>query len=381
VRRARALILALALLGVEHRASPIGFADLERLVALHPLHKMLDAYDREIAALRQTLTVRGLEDPAGRTQRSAVALARESATAQGRIERIPSSDVASDRERERTALARVLASQHEPDRAMDAYRNELARATDANVRGYSAATDARNERALAARRQQLREKELTFGYDLARRDAGERLLLRVKLADLRLDRMKRARLAAQLAQMDRRQAAAVAEMRRADDAVLGAYAAQLARQGSLDESAMSAQLRSKAAANLALRLRVLQSESRFATILPDLAARLDWFASTYRFDTDSAAIVAELRSATTDISQRFSQVAAGDRASRAQTVIQITRLQNGRRQLYRSIVAQIAGNAQRIARERHLSGVILARSRPPGSVDLTGAVRAEVANF
>jgi hypothetical protein len=376
-----ALILAFALTGATHRPAPVAFADLSRLLALHPLHKVLEAYDREIAALRLTLTFRGLDDPATRVQQSVAALARESAAAQGRIERIPSNDAASDRVRERSAIVRVLASQHGSDRAMNAYRSELARATEANLRGFSAAIAARNQRALAARRQQLHEKELTLGYDLARRDAGERLLLRVRLADLHLDRAKRGGVQARLSEIGRRQAAAVAGMRRVDDAILAAYAAQLQSQGVAADSAMIAQLRSKAAANLALRFRVLQTESRFASVLPDLPARVDWFASTYHFSTDAAAIVAGLRGATTDISQRFAQVAAGDRSSRTQTGMQIARLQDSRGELYRSIVAQIVGAARRMARERHLGGVVLSGSRPQHSIDLTRAIRAELANL
>ncbi len=52
---------------------------------------------------------------------------------------------------------------------------------------------------LAAREQQLREKELDVAYDLARKNAAARLTLRIHLNELHLDRPTRARLEAELA--------------------------------------------------------------------------------------------------------------------------------------------------------------------------------------
>ncbi|MGA8097509.1 MAG: hypothetical protein WB810_02495, partial [Candidatus Cybelea sp.] len=52
-------------------AASVGFVDLPRLVASHPLHSVLAQYDSEIAALRSTQNVAGLRDPAATAARSA----------------------------------------------------------------------------------------------------------------------------------------------------------------------------------------------------------------------------------------------------------------------------------------------------------------------
>jgi hypothetical protein len=376
--RVFALTLAFILMDATNREGPVGFVDLPHLLALHPLHGMLDDYDRAILALRRTQTISGLEDPAARAQNGAAAAQRESVAAQGRIERIPASDAGADPAWERSAFAEVLSSQHGADRSLNAYRSELARETEANLRGFAAGIAARNQRALAARRQQLLENELALGFDLARRDAAERLTLRVRLTNLYLDGAARAKLQAELSEIERHHGAAVAAMRRDNEAALAAYARQLQSQGTAADSAMSAQLRSKAAANLALRFRVLQAESNAVDALPNLPARLDWFASTYRFTTDAAAIIAGLRTARVDLSQRFAQIAAVDRTSRTQTNAQIEQLQKNRQELYRSMTAQIVRAAQELAAQRHLRGVSFSGSRPQGSVDLTGALATKL---
>jgi hypothetical protein len=178
--------------------------------------------------------------------------------------------------------------------------------------------------------------------------------------------------------MDRREAAAVGVMRRGNATILTAYAGQLRAEGTAAYAATDAQLRSKAAANLALRVRVLQTGSSSASVLPNLPARLNWFASTYRFGGDAAAITSAMRTASADISRRFAQVAAVDRDSRAQVNAQIEQLKTSREQLYRSMSAQIVRDAQRLAAQRRLRGLVISGSRPQGSVDLTGALAAEL---
>ncbi|MFY9739658.1 MAG: hypothetical protein WAK11_11485, partial [Candidatus Cybelea sp.] len=60
--------------------------------------------------------------------------------------------------------------------------------------------------------------------------------------------------------------------------------------------------------------------------------------------------------------------------SRAATAAQIQRLTVDRDKLYRAIVAQIGRIAERLARARHLTKVLVATSRPKGSIDLTDAI-------
>ncbi|MGC1380843.1 MAG: hypothetical protein WA814_07440 [Candidatus Baltobacteraceae bacterium] len=381
LRSPLALALAVALLGAAHDGTPVGFVDLSKALAAHPLASMLAGYDRGIAALRSTQTVPGLTDPAGEAARAAAALSRDTAVAESDVQSIVARDGGQNRARERDALAAVLASRDAADREMLAFRDELVRGTQANLAAYEGSIGERNDRALAARDQEMRERELTLAFRLARQNAATRLTLRLKLRELHLDAATRARFEGELSALDRRQADTIAAMRRIDTAIFDRYRQQLARDGAVAIAQMAAQLRAKADANLALRRRVLEAEARAAAMLPNFPLQLASFGASYRFETDAAEIVGGLRAAGRDLSRRFALLGDAARTSRRETDDRIAALRARRATLYRSMVAQIDRIAGRLARERHLDGVQTSGARPQDSVDLTAAVRAEVARF
>jgi hypothetical protein len=376
--RSCALILAVFLAGAANRGVAVGYADLPRLLAVHPLHKVLDAYDREIAALRGTRTVAGLAHPSADARDAAAALRRDAAEAQHQVWRI-AAGAARDRALEARAISAIRDSRYGAQDAMESYGSALSRETAANLRAYGSAIAQQTSRALAARQQELREKELELAYDLARRDAGARLMLRVKLADLHLDGALRARLEAQVATLTSRESAAVAALRAQDAAVLGRYRAQLSRRASAAQAQMAAQLRSKADANLALRLRAFRAAAS-AQLLPDLSARLETFGSSFRPGSDATAIAAGLSTAATELPRSFARLGDTDRESQAGTSAQIGTLLRNRAELYREMVAQIERDASRLGAQRGLR-VVTSGARPKGSVDLTGAVARTESGF
>jgi hypothetical protein len=379
--RGCALVFGVILSAAVGRTAPDGFIDLPRLVSAHPLHAVLAQYDREIAAFQNARAVSGLSAPGTRAERGAAAVQREAAGAPLEVRRIASNSATRDRAQEAQAVAVLLASQHVADREMRAYRDELTRETNANLRGYAFAIASRTARAVSAREQQLREKELTLAFDLARRSSGQRLLLTLKLHDLHLDAATRARLQDQLATTNRSDSEALAAARASDAAVLDRYRAQLRRDGEVAKAQMTSQLLSKAGANLALRLETFRAGSRAAEVVPNLPSRLKSFASRDRAGADAADIEASLRNAGKDLQRRFAALSDADRRSRAETSIQIQGLKNSRSELYRLMVAQILRDARRLVRERHLSNLVVASSPPNGSVDLTGAVAREMSRF
>jgi hypothetical protein len=377
--RGCALVLGVFLCAAA-RTAPVGFIDLPRLVSVHPLHKILAQYDREIAAFQNTRDVPGLSALGAQAERGAAAVQREIAGTSPQVQRI-AANAARDRVQERQAVAALFASQHSPNGEMSAYRDELTRETNANLRGYEIAIAQRTARAVAARQQQLHEKELTLAFDLARRDSGVRLLLRLKLQDLHLDPATRAQLQGRLAALNRRDSAALAAARANDAAILARYRATLQRDGELANAQMASELLSKADANLALRLGVLRAGSNAADVVPNLALRLESFASSDRPGADAAAIETSLRSARNDLPQRFATLGDAERRSRVETSSQIQNLKNSRGELYRLMIAQILREARQLVRERHLSDLVATSPRPNGSVDLTGAVAREMSRF
>jgi Skp family chaperone for outer membrane proteins len=115
--------------------------------------------------------------------------------------------------------------------------------------------------------------------------------------------------------------------------------------------------------------------------LPNLPAQLTAFSASYRVETDATEIVTGLQNASRDLSRSFREFGQTARSSQQETEAQIRTLEANRKALYQSMVAQISRAAQRVAQERHLDGVDISGSPPAGSVDLTSAVRADLAGF
>lgn len=113
---------------------------------------------------------------------------------------------------------------------------------------------------MAAREQQLREKELTLAFDLAQANALKRLRLRLKLEDLHPEPTTRKQLEAELSALNAGESRAVAAMRHSNAAVLADYRLQVEHDTARAGSQMAAQLQAKAAANLALRRKALYGE-------------------------------------------------------------------------------------------------------------------------
>ncbi|HXO17264.1 MAG TPA: hypothetical protein VN909_03760 [Candidatus Dormibacteraeota bacterium] len=361
--------------------APIGFVDVARVVASHPLHAVLAQYDREIAALRNTLPAPGAGDPAAQAEHGSAVLARSSAAGESRLGRATGRATAMDLQRERAALAAIDASRLAADQEMNAYAGELRRETDTMLVAYARSVAQRNGRAIAARQQQLHERELTLAFDLARATAGRRLALRLKLEDLHLDRETRSRFDAELSRLNARESDAVDAMRRSDAAVLAAYSSTLRSAGNVDNARMAAQLRAKSAANLALRRRVLLAGSGEGARQPDFSTQTAAFGASYRREADAGAVSSSLRDASADIGRRFAQLAGSDRQAQRETAGEIRTLEGYRNALYRSIVAQVLREAQTLMRARHLAELDVNGPRPAGSVDLTSAVRAKLARF
>ena len=372
-----ALILGVALTAAAP-ARPAAFVNLPQLIAVHPLYALLQQYDREIAALRDTQDVPGLSNAAAQARAGAAALQRDASGAELQAARIASQSLQSDRQRERTAIVAATATQRGGDRNMSLYAGELVRATNANLTAYDRGIVQSDERAYVARAQQLREKELTLAFDLAKTDAGKRLLLALKLRTLHLTATARSRLQAQLSALDARESASVAALRAQDAGVLAAYRQRLQAEGVSEQAQMSGRLQAKAGANVALRQRIAaaQASSRATANLQSEAAA---FGASYHPQSDAAFIRDGLSTTNGTISARFAQLSDVDRRAQQATAAQIAQLESNRRVLYRVMVAQIVRTAQLLAAQRHLGRLETSGSPPAGSVDLTGAVRSELA--
>ena len=359
------------------RAADAGFVDLQRLVANHPLHGILAQYDRDIAALRATQQVAGLRDPALSAADAVTSLRADTASAASRADAIGKRDGSADLARERQSITAVLRSQRAADRAMAVSRSQLVTETNANLHAFSGAIARRTERAYAARQQQLRENESTLAYQLERRDAGKRLMLRLKLDDLHASPAQRARLQTALTALDASERQPLDALRRADANDLAVYQSQLQRDASAGAGAMDSQLRVKSAANYAVFQRVFSEAGATAGTLPS-PSQLAALRTTYAPSRSAQSIASGMRSASDDVAQRFEAAAAVDADSQRDVAAQLRSLRAARAALYRTIVAQIRATAQLVARQRHVRAVTFVNGRSQRGVDLTAAVASRL---
>jgi len=352
------------------------YANLPALLAAHPLYGVLAHYDREIVALRQTLTPDLSASIAQRVDRGTNATRNDAGSARAQVRLVAAETGSSGRNDENAALSAVLAARRSAAESMSLYARRLERESAATAEAYARASRTRVDRAVAAREQQLREKELDVAYDLARKNAATRLTLRLHLNELHLDRPTRARLEAELGALSRQELATLSRMQAADAVTLSQYRSGLEGQAAAGTARMNEQLRAKAAANLALRGRVLQAASRGS--MADLSTRIAAFRAAYPAGDNAAAIASSFTDSQADIANRFARIGDGARRSRAEAAAQIANIARERSALRRAMISQIETIVRRLAEQRHLTVGNLTAAPPRGSVDLTPAARAEL---
>lgn len=357
----------------------IGYVITSQLIAQHPLHGMLAAYDREIAGLRSTQSVAGLRDPAASASNAAAALRFDTDVAAANVDALFPRDAAADRARERAAAAEALRSRYTSERSFGAFASQLEAETTTNLRAYGAALTQRTERAYAARAQQFRERESTLAFDLERQDAGKRLMLRLKLTELHLTAARRANLESQLATLNASERRAVDAMRSRDAGELAAYRSQLEGAAAAGAGAMDTQLRAKAGANYIILQQVFHESAEAAGAFP-LPSQLAAFTDGYAARRDAQTTSSDMRTVTSDVGERFGRLAAVDAKSRNDVAAQLQALEANRAALYRTMIGQIQSAVAAVARDRHLAVVRLMSATPKSGLNVTAAVAAKVAS-
>ncbi len=380
-QRSLALILAIPLIAATPAKKPAGFVDLAQLVASHPLHSVLLAYDREIAALRSTQHL-GVLSAATTAERAAAAVRRDASAAQVRAKkrslratRGPIVRASEPRSR------RSLTSQRTGDREMDRYAAGLTRETNANVTNYGTSIAQRTDRAYAAREQQLSEKENTLAFALARRDAAKRLSSALEAGGSASHAFGTRALHSR-AEGTRRLRSFVPSRHcvRSDAAVLTAYRRGLESSGNADQRGRwRCRLARSGGRQLGDPPARRASGGADDGDLAEPAAAAASFAPSYRLGDEARHVTGGFHAAGDELSSRFAQLADSANQSQRETSAAIGRLEATRAQLYRSIVAQIVNEARIVARRQGLGNVEVGNSRSAGSVDLTRAVRAGLA--
>jgi hypothetical protein len=283
-----ALLSAGAATAAATPSSGVGYVDLRRLVRENPLYGQLVHYDRAIAALREAASLWSARERSAALARDDRALLADFREASDQLDAVAArSGLLETRERE--ALAKLGAMPRGSSAASDAAafaaaeRRTSAAVENAQTSNFTRYRDAlmvqerralaqtnlalnrRVDDAYAARVNEQREEQSTLALRLVRRDAYRVLVLRMRTGDVFHDQSDR---------IDRRQAAALAEMRAEDRRELRDYRAQIVAQAVAERGRVDAQIRNRASADLEARVAILRAQrSQRALALPSLPTR------------------------------------------------------------------------------------------------------------
>jgi hypothetical protein len=308
----------------------------------------LAAYDRQIATLRALVAEPGLQSTRRDADASAAlarAVAAHAAAGVSALARTtPPRELLDPANLEGALQAaytdEVFAVRSQAQRENDAYARALTAQVNAQTSALQQALAHRVDDAYAARVQLYNERENDAYVAREAAVAGRQVQLRIKLATLPSGDPGRRALQAQLDAIGRSIATSADADRARDAATLAAYRHSLETAASSEYNATVADLRKKAASNLALR-RAVTSAQRSAT--PALAIDFEEpLRSAMATGTSSMLSVEASQGATAqqtetafaaagnDIGRRFSSVATSVAANTASLRAQLTEMQRAR---------------------------------------------------
>jgi hypothetical protein len=351
------------------------YADVSQLVHRHAFYAAVLEYDRQIAALRSIRPVRAASDPSAAR---AEAL-RASSTVSGVAARSRAYAGIAKRMLDPTALESAIQQTYARQAAavrtkagsqQTQYRQALLAQAQNAISGLARSLEARTERAYEARAQELREREVTDQLNREKSVANRRLMLVVRLQNLRPQPVQRRAMQQQLDAIDDSLAKAFDSERRSDEATLTAFLANLRASAAQEFAQSASQLRKGAYENWQLRQRVTQAQ---LSEPPQL--QLPPLAGGASPGSDVASTATQTKSALTsagnDITNRIAAITSKDAAARNEAEREIRALEVARAALYNEIAAFVRRDAERVAASR---GLLYTDRRMPGAVDITADV-------
>jgi hypothetical protein len=397
----------------------IGYIDMDALIHKHPLYDQLARYDRTIDAFDLSATVPQAAAPDPELRRREAELERELHDAAGRTQQLIEQKQQQYEQQEKDAIAAALrgagfggpsaaqiagsvtqtAQQQQAgagaqvQRDFASYRATLQGQDRAQLAAVQKALAARASRTYSAQAEQLQAKEAALSLSLASADASQRLALHTKLSSLALDDAARDDAQKQLAELDRKEADAVAAQRNRDQATLAALQTQLRNQVQHDLDAQVASISKRSLTSLAERQRDLthqiapftgpvistttvngKSQQQVNPSLPPpLRAQIARLHQDYqqRFQDDAKTTIADFERTREDLSRRYALLHGIDAGSRQNAQAQIATLRRKREDLYDQMTGQIDREVRVIAQQRGITVVLSDVVAPAGGVDLT----------
>jgi hypothetical protein len=255
----------------------------------------------------------------------------------------------------RNASARARAMNVTPPHAQDAPARLQETPPSETVATYTAALNARVDRAAALREAEFREKEATVVYDFERAHAGARLRTSLNISSPYLDARTRQSLEAQLKALNRQERSILQAQEAADASALAHFRDTLASESAAQLASMRRDVQAHAAA-----LRGIAQPSKM------LVARAEMIPSRTNVDATAAAF----SQAAGDLHIRFTQLRDWNVRAASSTQQELFGLRAERSRLLYEMRSQIEAEAHVIA-QQHGLGKVYATAPPPGATDLT----------
>ncbi|MBC5828253.1 MAG: hypothetical protein GIW99_11335 [Candidatus Eremiobacteraeota bacterium] len=415
-------LLAIATPGlVASSTGRVGYVDLDRVIAAHPLRGQLDALQNQITTLNAE-AVTGPKTVNADQRAAQAALQRDLQNA----EQAFSDELAAKRgyyeQEEAKAIAAMQSAalgfstpgpagamsgmqqqygaqikqiQAQGRQTLDQYRSDLFKQDTAHLKQLQQAIAAGVAAKVRAKEAALSADETAYQISLARNDQDQRLNLKTKLENLGLTPQERSQYSAQLQDIDTREQFLINGLKARDSAQLKAYQKQLnadassrfnaerlateketnqklaARQKDV-ETQLGSQVTSiggKFQQQLSEANKTLTTDPRVRNQVQGIHSQMQ---SKYVAEADRA--LAAYRQTRQDLVAKYSAVAHMQFQDNQALGAQIDRLSAQRRDLYGKIVRQADVQIQAVARQDGVSVVFASIAGAGSAVDLTAQV-------
>lgn len=393
----------------------IGYVRVDEVLKKHPLYPQLSQLQDAIDAIGlKSMSPAG--PPGGNISSQTRELNRELVQAQQRANAILRQKQQDYQQREQAAIRQALAAagagtngtqavtqmqnvsagqaqavSAQANADFQAYQRSVIAQDSAAVAQVQSQLNARMNQAYRQRATQLSEQESALSLQLSQQDAPKRLGLRMKLNNLALSDAERNQDRAQLADLDRQEAAVVDARRRADQQELQKYLQRLRSQtvGQLNAEAQKihaatraklAQRHNEVSQQVASQMKGLSPAAVPANLPAQTRQKLAQIDKQYKaqFQADAQKTIAEYQQTKATLDAQYAALSGADGAASGAAGAQLGTLQHQRDDLYKKMVEQIKHDAGQVAAKRGLQVVFMNVDAAGGGIDLTSDVEKDI---
>jgi hypothetical protein len=393
----------------------VGYVRMDLLLKAHPLYSELMRLDYDVAALELQVPDPAMRGPDARIAREAQAMRQDLQSAQERTEKELLEKQSAYIQQENAAIADILRQSGVTAQSADSIERQIAQTAreqgknvdeqakknfqafrlkmiaqaDAALTSVRRSLLDRADRAYRMRGNEYVQNEAAFTLEQARKNAIERLVLRIRLTDLAPDKQEKVQTQARLDALGKQDADDLRALHDRDQAALAAFQKRLLDERRKLESQEAQEMQARTNAKLSesagqTQLRTLgqlgivpapplRPSAPGKALSPALREKLIALHKSYQaaYVEDAQRTVRRFAQTAKELSAHFDTLAGVDAAAQEDANKEIEGLRKQRNDLYEQMVAQINREVQRLAERRGIGYVETKVSSPGDGVDLT----------